>query len=56
MITIILNPEETLRLDYEHNWKDLVSFETYLSIINQRKQFRLTERGIEANKYNKKPF
>ena len=53
MKTIILNPEETLRLDYEHNWKDLVRFEDYLSIINQRKQFRLNERGIETNRDNK---
>lgn len=46
---IILNPEETQRLDYEHNWKSLVSFEDYLSIKAQQVVFESNEKGYQAN-------
>lgn len=49
MITIILNPEEANRLDYEHNWKDLVSFEDYLSIKAQKAAFDKNQKGYESN-------
>ena len=47
MITIELNPEEALRLDYEHNWKDLVTFEGYLSIKVQKEVFNSNARGYD---------
>lgn len=47
---IVLNPEEKLRLDYEQKWKDLVSYDDYLSIIAQRKSFFCNELGYEASK------
>ena len=47
---IVLNPEEKLRLDYEYNWKDLVSYADYLKIITQRKSFLCNELGYEASK------
>jgi hypothetical protein len=48
--TIILNPEEAQRLDYEHNWKDLVSFDTYLSIKAQQQAYDSNEKGYERTK------
>jgi len=45
---IILNPEETLRLDYEYNWKDLVTFEDYLSIKAQQEVFESNQKGYEV--------
>lgn len=47
---IVLNPEEKLRLDYEHNWKDLVTYADYLNIIAQRELFLCNELGYEASK------
>lgn len=47
MITIILNPEEAQKLDYEQNWKDLVSFEDYLSIKAQQEVFESNQKGLE---------
>lgn len=47
---IVLNPEEKLRLDYEHNWKDLVTYADYLNIIAQRESFFRNELGYEASK------
>lgn len=47
--TIVLNPEESDRLDYEHNWKDLVSFEGYLSIKAQKAVFDSNHKGYESN-------
>jgi hypothetical protein len=47
---IVLNPEEKLRLDYEHNWKNLVTYEDYLDIIAQRESFLCNELGYEASK------
>lgn len=47
---IVLNPEEKLRLDYEHNWKDLVTYADYLNIIAQRESFLCNELGYEASK------
>ena len=47
---IILNPEEKLRLDYEHNWKDLVTYADYLNIIAQRELFLSNELGYETSK------
>jgi hypothetical protein len=49
MITIVLNSEEAQRLDYEHNWKDLVSFEDYLSIKAQRALFESNEKGYQIS-------
>ena len=49
-LTIILNPEEHLRLDYEYNWKDLVSFEDYLNILAQKAQYNSNIKGYETNK------
>jgi hypothetical protein len=46
---IILNPEEAKRLDYEAYWKDLVSFEDYLSIKAQQAVFESNERGYQIN-------
>lgn len=45
---IVLNPEEAERLDYEQNWKDLVSFEDYLSIKAQQKVFESNENGYQV--------
>lgn len=53
MITIILNPEEAQRLDYEQNWKDLTTFEGYLSILAQRAVFESNAKGYEIYAYNK---
>ena len=47
---IVLNPEEKLRLDYEHNWKNLVTYADYLDIIAQRESFLRNELGYEASK------
>lgn len=47
---IVLNPEEKLRLDYEHNWKNLVTYADYLNIIAQRESFLCNELGYEASK------
>jgi hypothetical protein len=47
MITIILNLEEAQRLDYEQNWKDLTTFEGYLSIKAQQKVFESNEKGYQ---------
>jgi len=47
--TIILNPKETQRLDYEANWKDLVSFEDYISIKAQQAVFESNQKGYEIN-------
>jgi hypothetical protein len=44
---IVLNPQEAQRLDYEQNWKDLVSFEDYLSIKTQQKVFESNEKGYQ---------
>ena len=49
MITICLNPEEVSKLDYEHNWKDLVSYDDYLSIKAQQATFESNERGYQIN-------
>jgi hypothetical protein len=45
---IVLNPEEAQRLDYEHNWKSLVSFEDYLSIKAQQAVFESNEKGYQV--------
>jgi len=47
---IVLNPEEKLRLDYEHNWKDLVTYEDYLDIIAQTELYLSNALGYEASK------
>ena len=46
--TIVLNPEEALRLDYEQDWKDLVSFENYLLIKAQQAVFESNEKGYQV--------
>jgi hypothetical protein len=48
MITIILNPEEAQRLDYEHNWKDLMTFESYLSMKAQQAVYETNENGYQV--------
>ncbi len=48
MKTIVLNPEEAQRLDYEQNWKDLVTFEDYLSIKAQQQVFESNEKGYQV--------
>jgi hypothetical protein len=50
MITIVLNPEETQRLDYNDNWKDLISFEDYLLIKQQQSIFESNQKGYEISK------
>ncbi|MEI6533623.1 MAG: hypothetical protein WCO06_07365 [Candidatus Roizmanbacteria bacterium] len=45
---IVLNPEEAERLDYEYNWKSLVSFEDYLSIKAQQAVFESNEKGYQV--------
>jgi hypothetical protein len=50
MTTIILNPEEAARLDYEHKWADLVTFEDYLSIKQQQLSYLANQKGYEASK------
>jgi hypothetical protein len=47
---IVLNPEEKLRLDYEHNWKDLVTYADYLNIIAQTESYLSNALGYEASK------
>jgi len=47
MITLILNPEEAQRLDYEQNWKNLVTFEGYLSIKAQQAVYESNPKGYE---------
>jgi len=47
---IVLNPEEKLRLDYEHNWKDLITYADYLNLIAERKSFLRNALGYEASK------
>lgn len=49
MTTIVLNPEEVQKLDYEQNWKDLVSFEDYLTIKAQQAVFESNQKGYESN-------
>jgi hypothetical protein len=46
--TIVLNPEEAQRLDYERNWESLVTFEDYLSIKAQEAVFESNERGYQV--------
>lgn len=46
---ITLNQEEAQRLDYEHNWKDLVTFEDYLSILSQKRAFEGNIKGYERS-------
>jgi hypothetical protein len=46
--TIVLNPEEAQRLDYEQKWKDLISFEDYLSIKAQQQVFESNEKGYQV--------
>jgi len=48
MTTIILNPHDTQRLDYEYNWKNLVAFEDYLSIKAQQEAFESNQKGYEV--------
>lgn len=45
---IDVNPEETLRLDYEQNWKDLLTFESYLSVKAQQAIFESNEKGYQV--------
>jgi len=51
---IILNPEEASKLasylDYETNWKDLVTYERYLSIKVQQYAFEKMQKGYEREK------
>jgi hypothetical protein len=46
---IVLNPEQAQRLDYEQNWKDLVTYEDYLSIKAQQKVFESNEKGYQVS-------
>jgi hypothetical protein len=46
--TLVLNPEEAQRLDYEQNWKDLITFEDYLSIKAQQQVFESNEKGYQV--------
>ena len=50
MTTIILNPEQAARLDYEHNWAGLITFEDYLSIKQQQLSYLANQKGYEASK------
>jgi hypothetical protein len=54
---IILNPEKATRLDYEHNWKDLLTYESYLSMKAQQQVYEGNAKGYErlAN-YQKNSF
>lgn len=47
---IVLNPEEMLRLDYEHKWKDLMTYASYLDMIAQRESFLRNQEGYERDK------
>lgn len=49
METIILNPEEAQKLDYEQNWINLITFKDYLSIKAQQAIFESNEKGYEIN-------
>ena len=44
---IVLNPEVARRLDYEQNYADLVTYESYLSIIAQRESYAANVSGYE---------
>jgi hypothetical protein len=46
---MVLNPEEAQRLDYEQNWRDLVSFDDYLSIKAQQAVFESNEKGYQVS-------
>lgn len=48
MITIIINPEEALQVEYEQYWKDLVSFPDFLSIKAQKEIFESNEKGYQV--------
>lgn len=48
MNNIILNPDETLKLEYEQNWEDLMSFEHFLSIKAQQAVFESNEKGYQV--------
>lgn len=50
MTTIVLNPEQAARLDYEHNWAGLITFEGYLSIKQQQLSYLANQKGYEASK------
>jgi hypothetical protein len=51
---IVLNPDEADRLDYEHNWKKLISFDDYISIKIQKATFENNEKGYQRV-FNVKP-
>lgn len=48
MDDIILNPDEALKLEYEQNWEDLISFEHFLSIKAQQAVFESNAKGYET--------
>jgi hypothetical protein len=41
--------EQSLRLDWECNWKHLVSYEDFLLIQAQRSVFLSNEKGYQVN-------
>ena len=45
---VVLNPEEAQKLDYQNNWKDLISFKNYLSIKAQQKVFESNEKSYQV--------
>ena len=47
IMIIVLNPEVARRLDYEQNYADLVTYESYLSIIAQRESYAANVSGYE---------
>ena len=53
MKIIILNPKEAERLDWEHKWKDLISFQSYLSMKAQVATYSVNSKGYERAKHIK---
>ena len=47
-ITIVLNPEEAQRLDYEYNYKEFMTFESYLSMKAQQAVYESNEKGYQV--------
>ncbi len=48
MQTITITTDQTIKLDYEKNWKDLVTYEDYLSILEQQAAYDNNAVGYET--------
>ena len=48
---IDITPEEKLKLEYEQEWKGLVSYKDFLSIVAQQQQYDSNSKGYEMARY-----